>query len=59
MLAATCYQVYRIIDPNKTDHTGNWEWGRLFETEEEAQLEADRLNGEEKNYELREQANPD
>lgn len=47
-LAATRYRVYRIIDPSKVDHTGNREWGRVFETKEEAQREADRLNGEER-----------
>ena len=41
----TCYQLYRRINDNEPDHTGNREWGdRLYDTEEEAEQEAAKLN---------------
>lgn len=41
------YQVYRIRDVTKTDHSGNREHkGGLFDSESEAQKFADKLNEE-------------
>lgn len=42
----TYYQIYRKINENEPDHTGNREWGKdLFDTKEEAEKEAAKLNG--------------
>ena len=41
----TCYPLYRKINENEPDHTGNREWGqKLYDTEEEAEKEAATLN---------------
>lgn len=42
-----CYQVYRIRNPREPMHAGNIVTdGRIYNTEEEAQKAADRLNAE-------------
>ncbi len=41
------YQVYRIINETEVDHAGNREYyHQIFETKEEAQATADKLNTE-------------
>lgn len=41
------YQVYRIVDLDKPDHSGNREYsGGLFNSKKEAQKHADNLNDE-------------
>ena len=39
-----CYQIYRRLNDQEPDHTGNREWGQIFDTEEEADREAESLN---------------
>lgn len=39
------YQVYRIIDETKVDHSGNREYfHQVFDNKEDAQFKADELN---------------
>lgn len=41
------YQVYRIRDPKEPMHAGNIvTTGKIYDTESEAQQEADRMNAE-------------
>lgn len=40
------YGVYRIIDPNEVDHSGNRETFDYYDTREEAAAIAERLNKE-------------
>ena len=41
------YQVYRLLDIHAVDHSGNREYsGRIYDSKESAQIEADRLNRE-------------
>lgn len=41
----TYYQVARVIDESQPRHSGNFEWGGVFDEKEEAQARADELNG--------------
>ncbi len=46
-IGCTIYQVYRRIDEQKVDHSGNREYiHQIFDSKEEAQAVADKLNKE-------------